>query len=318
MKETERAKKVILLLLEQAGPSISGVELKREIQTLFGVSISTAELLWDETLIQRILKTIFEIHQNNLIKEVQERGAQALTKVQAQPLVNFIVRTGLTVVLEECPFEAWLCYQREYELVHQGFRLFLQGDEAGSLNYLEKSVEWYLEALKIRDKAFLEFVDRLATRSPHAYIVTVRGPLHCGIHKELEKQGIEVRSMTVEPFTPDHFLPFELLVSRLYSGARISPHERKEILRREYVVELLMSLIERSVVKSSLKAQIVNQIVKRMDERGLKELLELLALFSASRIFQAPEDPATAVYDWLLEKGMIVEAERQFFEAEAV
>jgi len=317
LKEAERDKKAILLLLEQAGPSISGEELKREIQTMFGVSISTAELLWDEKLIQGVLKTIFEINQNRVLKEVQERGARAITNVQAKPLVDFIVNCGLEVRIEECPFEAWLYYQREYELLKSGFRLFLRGDEEGSLDCLEKSVEWYLEALKIRDKAFLEFIGELSARFPDAHIVTVRGPLHCGIHKELEKQGIEVRPITVERFIPDHFFPFELLVSRLYNGARISPHERREILRREYIFESLMSLIERSAIKSSLKAQIVNQIVRRVDEEELKEFLKLLALFTSSGIFRSPEGPATAVYDWLLEKGKITDEERKLFEGEA-
>jgi len=313
INEAARGKRAVLLLLEQAGPPLSIEEIRKDITTTFRSHLSTTELLWDEKHINGALKKVFKINQDRVIKEVEARGVSVLTNIRAKPLIEFISRHGLEIKLEESPFEAWLYYQRELESVKSGITLFVRGDDEGSLEWLEKSVEYYLKALKTRDDAFMEFIDGLFTRFPAAYLITLRGPLHFGIHRELEKLGTMTRAITVEKFTADTFSPFERLVSRLYRGEQIPSSERRELLKREYIFELLMSLLEKIEVTSSLKAKLVNQVVKRIDEKERKELLAFLSLLTSAGIFCFPEDPANAVYDWLVEKGKLDEEERRWF-----
>lgn len=116
--------------------------------------MSTGELLRNEKLTHEVLKNIFDINQSKVTKEVEERGVKAVTNIKAEPLIEFILKHGLAVKLEEAPFEAWLDYQRGSEFLKRGISLFLQGEEEGSLECLEKKV-WSITLRHLRHETTL-------------------------------------------------------------------------------------------------------------------------------------------------------------------
>jgi hypothetical protein len=276
IQEAHDKKVEVIFIVEFGSIGLKSVE---EQANLLGVDVVT--FLQDKkyrprlnTLLMNIRKDMEEIYEEAQKGILPPEGELKGMPEFLQEEIKFVAEHRMKTYVEKLSVEALV----EGLMGELRFQESLSALSQGNLSeYMEKrwqAVTHIAKNVRLRDKMFQDQIESLA--KPNRYVISVRGARH---KVEIKGEyGYEVREERISGFLPS---PFERLVQMLVEGREISEGQRRDLLMKEIIGDIVLSFLG---YKPGLRLDEVYKIAAIISEKwSEKEILQLMNAFSISK-----------------------------------